>query len=388
MLIFQIILFLLKHVGNIMIEEVTLDTIVRFHDIRRLPELERCIFSLVSQSYRPLNIILVLQRFSAEEIAATRLALEPLIEDSNELTLSIYNWEKSEPADGRTFLLNKGIGVSTGRYLAFLDYDDILFPEAYELVISRLWKSEAAIAFASVQLMRLHVFENFFYTECELPPFHGKNLWNLFQQNFCPLHSYVLDRHKIPSNVLYFDTSLVIEEDYDLLLRICAQLKSDFSLLDIPIGYYFFKTDGSNTVATEKLNLEKQIIYNDVCARIESRRRSTRVSLPVQEVLGISNPNDQLTIRELLNEHLSLSSSNWNCDISGNRISSIGKQLFRAFLLLRSNPMSIVHLRKTKAIIGKIYMVYHCEGFAGLKRRIQFFLSDREIDQSFLRKKI
>jgi glycosyltransferase involved in cell wall biosynthesis len=384
MLIFQIILFLLKHGGNIMIEEVTLDTIVRFHDVRRLPELERCIFSLVSQSYRPLNIILVLQRFSAEEIAATRLALEPLIEDSNALTLSIYNWEKTEPADARTFLLNKGISVSTGRFLAFLDYDDILFPEAYELVISHLQKSQAAIAFASVQLMRLHVYENFFYTESKLPPFKGKNLWDLFCHNFCPLHSYVLDRHKIPSHVLYFDTSLVIEEDYDLLLRICAQFKSDFSLLDTPVGYYFFKTDGSNTVATEKLNLEKQIIYNNVCARIESRRRSTRVTLPVQEVLGISNPNDQLTIHDVLNEHLNMSFSKWNCDISGNRIKLIVKQLFPTFFLLGPKPMSIVHLRQTKAIIKKIYVVYRREGLAGLKRRIRFLLNIREPDQSLL----
>lgn len=361
-----------------MMEEVSLDTIVRFHDVRRLPELERCIFSLVSQSYRPLNIILVLQRFSAEEIAAIRASLEPLIEESNVLTLSIHNWEETEPADARTFLLNKGISVSTGRYLAFLDYDDILFPEAYELVISHLRKHQAAIAFASVQLMRLHVYENFFYTECELPPFRGKNLWDLFCHNFCPLHSYVLDRHMIPSNVLHFDTSLFIEEDYDLLLRICAQFKSDFSLLNTPIGYYFFKTDGSNTVATEKLNFEKRIIYNDVCARIESRRRSTIVSLPVQEALGIRKLHDQLTIRDVLNEHLNMSSSNWNCYISGNRIGSMGKQLLRAFLLLKSEPMSIVYAKKTKAIIQKIYMVYNREGFAGLKRRIQFLLTNRE----------
>ena len=54
-----------------------IDTIVRFHDVGRLPELTRCIFSLTGQTYRPLRIILCLQRFSEKDVAATTAAHAP-----------------------------------------------------------------------------------------------------------------------------------------------------------------------------------------------------------------------------------------------------------------------------------------------------------------------
>ena len=40
-----------------------LDVIVRFHAIARLPELQRCLLSLIGQTYRPLTVHIVTQRF-------------------------------------------------------------------------------------------------------------------------------------------------------------------------------------------------------------------------------------------------------------------------------------------------------------------------------------
>ena len=45
-----------------------LDCIVRFHNSRRLCELKRCFFSLYGRYHRPLNVIVVTQRFTGEEI--------------------------------------------------------------------------------------------------------------------------------------------------------------------------------------------------------------------------------------------------------------------------------------------------------------------------------
>jgi hypothetical protein len=52
--------------------EAGLDAVVRFHDTARLNELGRAIFSLVGQSYRPLRILLALQRFDAAAQAELR----------------------------------------------------------------------------------------------------------------------------------------------------------------------------------------------------------------------------------------------------------------------------------------------------------------------------
>lgn len=279
-----------------------LDVVVRFHDLRRLSELERCIFSLVGQNYRPLHIIVVLQRFAVNEVEEVRAALSPLLRLEESPDLSILNWSHEEPADARSALLNLGLSAAQGRYLAFLDYDDAVYPEGYELLIARLRKTEAAIVFGSVRPMRVEVYETFVYAgEVFTPNYAGSGLTDLFEHNFCPLHSYLIDRQRVPASFLFFEPFLTIEEDYDLLLRICAQFPSDFSMLGIEIGEYFYKTDGSNTVATVGgLPPEKLAYYNMIEAFIEQRRRMTPLSAEVQRALGFESPVPQLTIRDFL----------------------------------------------------------------------------------------
>ena len=279
-----------------------IDIIVRFHDASRLPELERCILSLVGQTYRPLNIALTLQRFDADEIAAAENMVSRLVGPDDKITFSIINYEQSAPADARSALLNLGINRASGTYLAFLDYDDVLYPEAYSLLVAQLQKTGAAIAFASVRVMRLSVYDEFLYTESEAKaPFKGASLLDLFRANFCPLHSYLVDRGKISADTLQFNTSLTVEEDYDVLLRVCAKHNSDFGLIGTSVGDYHYKTDGSNTVPTEGgLSGEALDQYMGVRKAIEETRRTTTVSATVQRTLGIPALDSPVTIRDII----------------------------------------------------------------------------------------
>ena len=280
-----------------MAENEMVDCIVRFHDPARVMEFDRCLFSLVGQSFRPLNIVMVVQRFSEEALAAVQRQLDSYLRAFSGITYSLHNYESAEPADARTALLNLGLQHLRGRYVGFLDYDDVLFPEAYDLLVGKLHESGAVVAFASVVLMQVRVYEKFLYNEhyMEKFAFNGKSLGDLFTRNFCPIHSYLIDRSRLPSQFLHFDAELTVEEDYDLLLRLCAGFPSDFSLHGTNIGIYCFKTDGSNTVALAERNEQLQTYYQEVCRRIDERRRLTEVAPRVQELLGLS-PRKGLTI--------------------------------------------------------------------------------------------
>ena len=284
--------------------ELKLDCIVRFHDSMRLMELRRCVFSIVGQEYPCVNIILATQRFSAEELRVVRDLLNPILAINECVTLTVVNWQLAEPADARTELLNLGLSAATGRYVAFLDYDDTIFPWAYKELVSCLDDSHAAIAFGSVRTIKADVYEKFVgFDRVFDPPFAGSNLVDLMRANFCPIHSYVIDREKIPSEVLIFDSSLIWEEDYDLLLRVCACADSDFSKLGRAIGDYYFKNDASNSVwVNDVLSDTKKRTYEQVSARIEARRRVTLIDGSVQQrCLGIDFPIEGLTIRAFLN---------------------------------------------------------------------------------------
>jgi len=119
-------------------DDESLDVIVRFHDLCRLRDLDRCVFSLVGQKFRPLHIHLAVQRFTPAMIEEMRANLAPLLLIENPPLLSILNWAHPEPADARSALLNLGLEGGKGRYVAFLDYDDTLNPEAYELLVGQL----------------------------------------------------------------------------------------------------------------------------------------------------------------------------------------------------------------------------------------------------------
>ncbi|MBX7198839.1 MAG: glycosyltransferase family 2 protein [Rhodospirillaceae bacterium] len=281
-----------------------IDVVVRIHAVDRMAELNRCVFSLVSQTYRPLRIIVVTQRFSAEALAATKAALSPLLTGEEGVALDIINWAEAEPADARSVLLNLGVQNAQGRYLAYLDYDDALYPDAYELLIGKLRETGAAIAFASVRIMRLHVHGHFFYTAERLASFKGNTLIDLFRSNFCPIHSYVIDRSQVAPEALTFNANLLMEEDYDVLLRICARYPSDFSLIGTDVGDYYYKTDGSNTVPTDGV-LSPQSVerFKGVRTTIEHRKRVTMVSDAVLKLLGLPPSIRLMSVRDVVDRY-------------------------------------------------------------------------------------
>lgn len=286
---------------NAMIENQGVDVIMRFHDLRRVGELERAIFSLAGQEVRPLRILLAVQRFSDADCAALEARLAPLLALPDAPRLKLLRHDAPTPADARSVLVNLGFAAATARHVALLDYDDVLYPEAYRLLAARLRAGEAGIVFGRIGVQLVDVFEDFLHVRGSIDPFIGNSLVDLFQRNFCPIHSFMLDRSRVPAEELRFEPLLTVEEDYEFLLRVCARVRSDFGMIETQIGEYYYKTDLSNTIGANaapnaKLvsNIQAAASFNDY------RRRMTVLSREVQADLGVTEYQPDLTIRAFL----------------------------------------------------------------------------------------
>lgn len=280
--------------------EAGIDVVVRFHDPARQNELERALLCLLAQQHRPLRVLLVLQRFTAAQKDALQQALDPLLALPGAPPLELLDFHAPEPADARSALVNTGFAAATGRYLALLDYDDILYPEAYRLLIAQLAASGAAIAFAGITVRRVDIHPLFPHVQAAPQPFHGSGLADLLRANFCPIHSFVVDRTRLDPAELRFEENLTLEEDYDFLLRVCARHRADFSLIHTQIGEYFFKTDNSNTLAGKTPSPRLAARAAGAKQFIEGRKHLLTLASDVQAQLGINPPEPGLTIAEFL----------------------------------------------------------------------------------------
>lgn len=280
-----------------------LDVIVRFHDPDRLFELRRAIFALVCQTYRPIAINLITQRFSDTQIRQVKDDLASILAIDRTVQFTVSNYAEPQPIDARSALLNLGIRRSEGRYLAFLDHDDSIYPEAYGRLITELTASTCGIAFGSIAMKDIEVFQDALLVDRRRATFIGSNLIDLFANNFCPIHSFVLDRAIIHAKDLWFDESLSKLEDYDFLLRLCAQYASSFGLIGTVIGDYYIKSDNSNTLTRISKSREWMDDWDRSVQAIERRKGECALSVPVRRLLGFSSILPELTVSKLLDRY-------------------------------------------------------------------------------------
>ena len=90
----------------------SLHVIVRFHDSRRMRELDRALFSLAHQNYRPITVHIVTQRFSKDELKAVEACVSRYSTLPEPATFAVSNFDSPDPLDGRSALINIGLRAS------------------------------------------------------------------------------------------------------------------------------------------------------------------------------------------------------------------------------------------------------------------------------------
>lgn len=228
----------------------TLSVIIRFHQMARLPFLEEAIFSLAIQDWHDIETVVVLQNGTEEMRQAVFdvICRQPWQKDPLYRVLTV---PIPEGVDGRSALLNEGIASASGRFLAFLDDDDFVYHHGYETLISQLLAGNGAIAIGGCRRANISPARDHWYVQSKDNSFFswGRSRFDLFVENFVPIHSYVIDRSRLGSFALHFDDAFPPLEDYDFLLRLFARFEPDLTKLGTPVCEYRIRTDGSNSIS-------------------------------------------------------------------------------------------------------------------------------------------
>jgi glycosyltransferase involved in cell wall biosynthesis len=232
--------------------------IVRTNSSKRLYLLEKAIQSIIASDYQPIEIIIVIQSEDKNFIDRVEEIRNNYNQEGIDFKVIVNPTSKDERAKN----LNLGIQAATGRYIGFLDDDDVIYPEHISSLVNILDESqETAWVYSDVAVVicRLQL-------ECNLevisidypfrkPEFSQAIFW---QDNFIPIHSYLLDREKINPELLAFDESYQVLEDYAFLLKIAA-IHEPIYLPKVTCEYRFFQdVTNSNFYADRNLGLPSE----------------------------------------------------------------------------------------------------------------------------------
>lgn len=219
--------------------------------IRTMPgreaHLEKCLFILQGQTFRAIEVLVVVQRLHERDSTA---AIEKIIEQERHAFQAVRFLEHVSATDARSKSLNIGKRHATGRYLAFLDDDDKVYPAHYETLITSLAESNRAWAYADT-VRALH--NKWGQLIGRSLPWHRERYSYLdhLKNNFIPIHSFLIDRARVP-DLGEVNEALSMNEDYEFLLRLAFANEP----LYVPFQgvEYCIRNDGSNTVMDGTVN--------------------------------------------------------------------------------------------------------------------------------------
>lgn len=273
-------------------------TIIRIHTVGCLPYLKRALFSLTAQTTDVYPII-VMQRFqeSDQRYIERQCNLYCMGAIKN---ITYVNVSDGHQKDIRSRLLNVGVSKAHTRFLHFLDFDDVMYADAYNKLINVLTKSQAAIAFGAITSCYFENVGGHPYIRQKKREYFGLSKYDLFVDNFCPLHSFLIDLSKVDKSTIVFDEEMTALEDYNFLLDFLSKHEADFSEINYVIGEYF-KRDGDTITAADNEYPDPSLKLSRLQKARETiliKKRSTKCEVRLSEFSWLTGRSLPATLKE------------------------------------------------------------------------------------------
>ena len=251
--------------------------IVRTSQEKRLPLLNKALLSIVANDYRPIEIIIVAQSEQQSFIDYLQNICKQFSVEQIQVKLVINYTSKDERAKN----LNLGLNNAKGRYIGFLDDDDVFYKHHISSLVKKLNNSESVAWAYSQVAMSICTLDNDKVNIVSLNyPFQKDKFTveEILKDNFIPIHSYLIDRNKCNLDYIYFDESFPVMEDYEFLFRLLHRGNPIF-INEVTCEYRFYikpSISSSNLDAYSILDhreIENAKIWLETGERIEKIKK-------------------------------------------------------------------------------------------------------------------
>lgn len=176
--------------------------------------LKEALHSILNQTYRYFEIIVV--NDSGEEVS----------EIINAFKDSRIRYVRHETNKGPSASRNTGLKTAKGTYIAYLDDDDIYYPEHLEMLVNFLEKSGCKVAYSdSYQAFQEKAVNNFVTKRKTLANGYDFDRENFLIKNNIPILT-VMHAKECIDEIGVFDERIGVHEDWDLWIRMSR--KYDF----------------------------------------------------------------------------------------------------------------------------------------------------------------
>jgi hypothetical protein len=249
----------------------SVDCIVRYHHGAEPELLRRALLSIGVQQDVVVSPLVMLQNLSMTQLSTVREIVQsiPRREGSKPL---VENFISSDNNDMRSRLLKEGLLRVSSDYVAFLDYDDLLFPFAYKRLINRLQTTNKAITFGRVyrsQVDRVRgpiIYRDKVYE-------YNRNYYDFLRLNHAPIHSFLIDARKVDIMAATIADDHKYMEDYYMMLQLVNDQNTDWESLHLNdyIGEYVHYGPELGTLSITSEEKRQEVAESEVYQRDLSR---------------------------------------------------------------------------------------------------------------------
>lgn len=210
---------------------------------KRPEMLKRAIESVLSQSYANIEIIVVDDN-SGDDTGKT-------VENYGDRITFLKNTRTSGGAETR----NRGIGVSNGKYIAFLDDDDVWNSEKIALQVNELETNpDAVLCTCGLRV----VYEKSGLQYYNFPGLNNTGFKDMLLNNRVGITSTVMVKRSALDRSGWFDPDLPARQDYDLWIRLSKE--GSFRSVNRPLVDYYMH--GSKSQISS--NIKKYMKANEI----------------------------------------------------------------------------------------------------------------------------